>query len=176
MSIESIKKSLVAFRKTRDFIAFNSLILEDKEKMRDLMKVSLDYTDINSSYVGSWICTHLLVHDKTRFEKVQGQIIEFLENGRDQGSLRSWMNILSQIEINEAHHGKVIDLCCGFIEDSSNKVALQVYSIYTLASLLLIYPELYAEIDALIELHSINKSAAYHASARNFRKRTKNIC
>ncbi len=53
MSIESLKKSFAEFRKTREFDAFNFSILEDKEKLRDLLIVSLNYTDKNASYVGS---------------------------------------------------------------------------------------------------------------------------
>jgi hypothetical protein len=40
--------------------------------------------------------------------------------------LRNWMNILSQIHIEEEHHGKVIDLCCRFIENSDNKVSRRI--------------------------------------------------
>ncbi len=85
------------------------------------------------------------------------------------------MKILSALDIDEDLHGSIIDICCQFISDSSNKVALQIYSMYTLANLLKYYPELLPEMNALIELHSEEKSPAYAVGWRNFKKITKKI-
>ncbi len=154
-------------------MSFFSSSLQNKQDSKDLLTVSLDSSDEKSSILGSWVCTHWVEKDKQLFQNALPQIVLFLENGTHQSSLRSFMKVLTYLEIDEAYQGRVIDLCAHFISESHHKVALHVYCIHVLAPLMKLYPELYPEINALIELHSINKSPAYHAGYRHFRKTTK---
>ncbi len=175
MSISSIKSSLLEFYKTRDFESFKTRSLQDSQDLDDLLTVSLNYRDVKIAIIGSWICTHLIEDNREPFQKRQAEIISFLENGDHQSSLRSWMKVLTYLDVDEEFHGKVIDMCSEIIANSDNKVALQVYSIYTLVPLVLKYPELLDEIDDLIELHSMDKSVAYGAATRKFKNKTKKL-
>ena len=175
MSLESIKSNLVVFHKTRDFDVFFSENLRNNADLQDLIEISLDSSDQVCCIMGSWICTHLVEKERLVFQLEHHRIIHFIEKDTHQSSLRNWMKILSFLDIDEDLHALVIDLCCQFISHNSNKVALQVYSMYTLVPLMRLYPELLPEIEALIQLHSVHKSPAFFAAYRNFKKKIKKI-
>lgn len=175
MSISSIKSALLEFSKTRDFESFKSDYASRTQDIDDLVGISLNFNDEKASIYGSWVCTHLVAVDPIPFQKRQAEVVNFLENGNHQSSLRSWMKVLTYLDIDEVHHGKVIDICTANIANSDNKVALQIYSMNVLTLLVLKYPELLEEIDSLIELHSMGKSVAYGAATRKFKKKTKKI-
>lgn len=166
---------MIEFYKTREFESFYARSLKSSTDLEDLLQVSLNYSEEKTAIIGSWVCTHLVGKHNELFQKAHPQIINFLKNGQHQSSLRSWMKVLTYLEIDEKYHGTVIDLCVNSISNSNNKVALQVYSMFVLIPLMHLYPELFPEINALIDLHSINKSPAYHSASRHFKKNTKKL-
>lgn len=143
--------------------------------MTELLSISLGFHDQKFAILGSWICSHLAEKKASIFEPIQEEILHFLESTDHQSSLRNWMKVMTFLNFKEELHGRIIDLCIRFIEDSNNKVALQMYSIQLLIPFMRLYPELLPEIDAIIELHAVNKTPAYHSIARKFKKATKNI-
>jgi hypothetical protein len=174
MSSVSIKLSLSEFYKTRDFESFEKRSLHKQKDLEELLLVALDDQDELPSILASWVCTHLVEKDKKVFQAALPEIVRFLERTHHQSSLRNFMKILTHLEVTFDYQGRVLDLCTQFISDSNNKVALQIYSMQTLLPLMHVYPELFPEFVSLIELHSTNKSPAYHTAFRNFRKKTKN--
>ncbi len=174
MSQAIIRTSLLALYKTRDFMSFQSRSLKQEQDIEDLIDISLDLRENHLTIIGSWVCAHIVEENIGAFLRRQNEIVSFLEEGKHQSTLRSWMKVLTFLNVNENLHGRVIDLCTKNIANSDNKVALQVYSIQALTPLVHTYPELLDEIDSLIELHSTNKSVAYGTASQKFKNKTKN--
>lgn len=100
-------------------------------------------------------------------------LVDVLFKTDDQTVLRNTVNSLTQLEITSYRSVDLIDQLLLFIQDSKNKVALQVYSIYLLIQFCERYPELTPEVREVIELNAQGKSAAYMVAHRNFEKRIK---
>ena len=85
------------------------------------------------------------------------------------------MNVLNTLPFNESENSVLLDRCLSFIQESSYKVALQVYSIYYLVNYIQVYPELKGELMKMIEIHYNNRSSAYKAGVRKFKVKVDKI-
>ncbi len=120
----------------------------------------------------SWILIHICKNQKELVSPYYKRLVACLFVNKNQSTLRNVTNLIHLLYVQPYREGDLMDLLLSFIQDYSNKVALQVYSMRILAQLVNKYPELKPEILEVIELHAENKSAAYHAGKRNFLKLT----
>tara|TARA_R110000737_G_scaffold345455_1_gene373985 strand:+ start:60072 stop:60602 length:531 start_codon:yes stop_codon:yes gene_type:complete len=171
----SIEERLDEFYQERNFSFYTNFFLSHPKELEELLSISLQADKGKHCVLGTWVCAHLAEADKKPFQKIQKDILHFLQTETHQSSLRNWMKVMTFLPTPEEIEGEVIDLCISFIQNPENKVALQMYSILLLMPILKKYPELIPEIKAIIDLNSEGKSAAYHAISRKFEKFIKKI-
>jgi hypothetical protein len=59
---------------------------------------------------------------------------------------RNILRILQEIDIPEKHHGRLVDICIGFITDARNPAAIRAFSMTVAAQICKNYPELSKEL------------------------------
>lgn len=123
----------------------------------------------------SWMLIHLLKSKKIDGQALYPQLVDVLFKTEDQSVLRNVVCSLDLLKITDYRESELIDLLISFIQNSSNKVALQVYSMRVLVQFCHRYPELKSEIEQLIALNSEGKTAAYRSAQRFFMSKTKSL-
>ena len=99
------------------------------------------------------------------------RLVDYLFDTTNETTLRNISVAVNNTKVTDYRESEFIDLLIGFIQNSEHKVALQVYSIYTLMQFAENYPELIEELKAIIEHHSEGKTVAYKVAQRKFFKK-----
>ena len=87
-----------------------------------------------------------------------GILLSNLSNPRIHGSVkRNTMRILEKIEVPQKYHGLIINICCQYITDPKEAVAVKAYSLTVLHKYSLLYPELLNEAKLLVQDFGIDK-------------------
>jgi len=167
---QSLENILVEFKRTRDWPLWVGYFLKNTKQIPDLTAYSLQESNGKLGEYGSWLCMHLAEKLPGVFNKDTSKIISLLQESSNQSFLRNWMKILSLSEWDEEYDGIILQMALDHISDGSNKVALQVYSMYVILPILEKEPLLIDECIQLIELHSQEKTPAYHSAFRHFQK------
>lgn len=128
------------------FLKFN-----DSQSIKELVEIVKNQEKYPLEELSSWALTHLIKTEKAEIQKYYYEIVDTLFLSKNQSVLRNCMSILYQLEIINYRDGELLDLILNFIKDNNNKVALQVYSIYSLIQFVKKYPELLPEIKSVIE-------------------------
>ncbi|MCH2224391.1 MAG: hypothetical protein MK066_06435 [Crocinitomicaceae bacterium] len=173
--LQKVRKIVLSIRQKRDF---PSKIKHFKSNHNDLdLLLNIIYTEEEYPLTeyATWILVHLTKSDSSLVQQYYTPLVDVLFKTNNQTILRNITNVLNHLSITTYRESEVIDLLINFIQDANNKVALQVYSMYVLIQFVHIYPELKQEIIEIIELNSIQKSAAYNAAYRNFLQAAKKI-
>ena len=142
--------------------------LAHPQQLKELIQLVLELEPYPYKEYGSWILTHLCQSGRFDLQHLYPYFVDLLFITKDQSVLRNVLRSLNFLEISEYRESEFIDLLIRFIQDYSNKVALQVYSIYMLIPFVNKYPELKSEVLETIDFHSKNKTAAYTIARRNF--------
>ncbi|MBI1837906.1 MAG: hypothetical protein HYR91_11645 [Flavobacteriia bacterium] len=166
----SIQNELLAFHKTRDFKSYIPNLIENQTKIPELINLISNLEAYPMKEMSSWILTHLVKSNPQLIQPYYPKLVDILFITNNQTVLRNCVNILFHLQITTYKEGELVEKLITFLKDNSNKVALQVYSIYCLIHFVKKYPELFDEIKAIIELNSENQSAAFNAAKRNFYK------
>lgn len=169
-----IREKILEVRTERDKQKFITYFRAHPDQLNELVHLVLKLEPYPYKEYGSWILTHLSKSDQLNLQHLYPSFVDLLFKTDDQSVLRNVLRCLNFLEITEYRESEFIDLLIGFIRDYSNKVALQVYSIYMLIPFVKKYPELKSEILETIHLYSKNKTAAYTIAQRNFIQSTKN--
>ncbi len=140
----------------------------------DRLEIMLDQIWMLAPYpykeYASWMFFHIVRSHKMDCQPYYEKLVDVLFLTNDQSVLRNVVNCFQELKITEYRESEFVDLLISFIQNSTNKVALQVYSIYVLIQFCKKYPDLTEEIRAIIALHSEGKSIAYRVAERNFRE------
>jgi len=173
--MKEIINRIQQFRNERDINSEVNYYFVHQEKVNDLIEVLKHETNYPFPEYGSWLLCHLVKKDKQLVEAYKTQLIDLLFISQNNSFLRNIMNVLNELSFNEADNSKLLDRCIHFIQDSSYKVALKVYSIYYLINYVKVYPELKDELIAVIDFQSNTKSAAYKVAVRKFHEQLKKL-
>ena len=84
--------------------------------------------------------------------------------------VRNSVRILQDVDIPEALHGDVMNVCFGLIENPSTPVAIKAFSLTTLYNLSRLYPEIKPELKLLIEDRMENETAAFKSRGKKILK------
>ena len=123
----------------------------------------------------SWTMSNMVKKNPELFQKHYKLLVDCAFNSKNQTVLRNVVNSITYLKITDYRESNFIDLLISNINDSNNKVALQVYSIYVLVQFIEKYPELKTEIEEVILLNEKGKTPAYFAAKKNFYKKTEKI-
>lgn len=165
-----LKDRLVEFRNSRDKTTFTNYFSAYPGKVKELIQIVKDLSPYPYKEYGSWMLCHLVKENPEAFQRWYADFVDLIFQTEDQTVLRNVMVCLTQLNFESYRDGEFIDRLMGFIQDASNKVALQVYSIYVLINVANKYPELIDEFRQTIDFHSRNKTAAYQVAQRNFHR------
>lgn len=175
MNFSSTKDFILNIRETREPSIYLNHILEYPKIITELIHYSA--TDHNYPFqeYASWILVFVARQEPKLLKNHYQDFVEILLSVQNQSTLRNVTKVIEQIGIQKYKESELLNFLVGSIENNSNKVALQVYSMQILLQFLTLYPELKHEFTALIELHSTNKTPAYFAGMRFFIKNSKKI-
>jgi len=116
----------------------------------------------------SWILMHIVQSKRIDVQYLYLKLVDVLFATDNQTVLRNVSNCTYYLQVTEYRESEFIDLLLGFIKNYDNKVALQVYSIYTLMQFVQRYPELQQEVSEIIKLHSNGKTVSYRVAQSRF--------
>lgn len=120
---------------------------------------------------GSWLLVHIIRQKKLNCDHLYEPLTDTLFNTDNQTTLRNITICLEEIGVKEYRESELIDLFLSFINDASNKVALQLFSIRMLSQYCKRYPELIGEVREVIHLNAEGKTPAYKVGLRDFEKK-----
>lgn len=171
--MEEIRELVLRIRYARQKESFADYFIKNPDQVDPLVNLIIEMEPYPLKEYASWILLHLAKSGKVRLQKYYPELVNVIFKTSDQSVLRNVVNCISLLEHSTYRESELIDLLISFIQNPKNKVALQVYSIYTLLRFVQLYPELKDEIRQIIELNAEGKSAAYQIALRNFLIQTK---
>ena len=169
--MDEIRRKLESFRESRDIPKFTKYFLASQERMDTLLLCITNLEPYPLKEYGSWLLCHMLKDGKIDGVPLYQPLADTLFETKDQTVLRNILNCINEIGIQEYRESELFDLLLGFINDASNKVALQMYSMRWLMQICEKYPELIPEVREVIHLNSEGKTPAYRAGMYHFEKK-----
>lgn len=169
--MDDIHKKLEAFRDSRDVPTYTKYFSASAERMDALLRCIVDLEAYPYKEYGSWLLSHILKRKAVDGLPYYTSLVDLLFETDDQTVLRNIAHCLLEIGVQEYRESELFDRLLGFLNDSSNKVALHMYSIRLLMQLCEKYPELAPEVRDVIHLNNEGKSAAYKIGVRDFDKK-----
>ncbi len=169
--MDEIHRQLTSFRESRDIPKFTKFFTASPDRLDALVNCITELEPYPFKEYGSWLLVHMIKDRKVDGLPYYRRLLDTLFETDDQTMLRNILNCMNEIGVQEYRESELIDLCLGFINDASNKVALQMYSMRTLMTFCEKYPDLVSEVREVIHLNSKEKTAAYKVGMRDFEKK-----
>ncbi len=168
--MSEVHRQLDAFKTTRDKVKYTQYFTSSPARLESLLQCIYNLDPYPYKEYSSWLLFHLLRGKQVDGVPMYTDLVDTLFRAEDQSTLRNIANCINIIGIQEYKESELIDLLIGFVNDASNKVALQMYSIRILMQFCEKYPELISEVREVIHLNSKGKTAAYKVGMRDFEK------
>ncbi|GAB5417808.1 MAG: hypothetical protein Crog4KO_24440 [Crocinitomicaceae bacterium] len=168
--MDEVHEEILAFRWGRDKSTYINYFTSDPKKLYKLLQCIYQLEAYPIKEYSSWMLIHILRSKKVDGTPFYNDLIDTLFKTDNQSVLRNVANCIMEIGLQEYRESELIDLLLGFVNDASNKVALQMYSIRILMQFCEKYPELISEVREVIHLNSEGKTAAYKVGLRDFER------
>ncbi len=159
-------------RNKEEFVAYFS---ENTSQITDLLNLITRLESYPLKEYASWTLVHLIKSKQFDLNYHYNDLVDVLFKTDNQTVLRNVTCCISQLDKTSYREPELIDQCIHFIANSENKVALQVYSIYTLIPFGQKYPELIREFEEIIALHAPGKTTAYRSAQKRFINSTRSL-
>lgn len=166
----TLEERLRIFRNSRNKQEFLTYFTEHPKEIPALIKLVTQLTPYPIKEYASWFLIHLAKHRSGLVKPYYGELVDVCFRTENQSVLRNVCCCLNELKIDVHRDIEFVDRLLSYIQDSSNKVAVQVYSIYLLIQFAEKYPELTEEFRKTIDFNSRNKTAAYLVAQRNFHR------
>ena len=99
------------------------------------------------------------------------KLIKNLHKPNLDGSIkRNSIRLLQYVTIPEKYEGEIMQICFGYVQSSSEEVAVKADSLTVLANLAKKYPEIIAEIKILIDEQMPHQTAGFKSRAKKILK------
>ncbi len=145
--LETARRHLLDFRLVkRDPKKFVSWYKAHPDELQELIDMILRLDEYPYKEYASWILTHLCKSGEFDFQYLYPDLVDLTFRTDNQSVLRNVVQCITTLTITDYRESEFIDQLIGFIQNSDNKVALHVYSIYVLIQFVKRYPELLPEI------------------------------
>ena len=79
---------------------------------------------------------------------------------------RNSIRLMHEIELPEAYHGEIMDMCFTYLESPKESLAVKVFSMSVIANLARYYPEIKPELKLIIEDLLPHQSAGVKSRAK----------
>lgn len=80
--------------------------------------------------------------------------------------IRNSLRLLQHVEVPKRYHGELMSTCFAFIENPETAVAIKAFALTVLGNLAGLYPEIFPEIELVIEDRLEHETAAFRSRAR----------
>lgn len=146
-----LKKQLLKTHSKENTTLIVNYIGDDKERCDSLMKLFL-YDDYRVVQRAAWV-----VGDLARLypQNVMPYLPEMVKNMKKQGThdavKRNTVRFMQDVDIPEDLWGEVAEICFGFLQSQDEPVAIKVFSMTVLLSIVKKVPELKEELQFAIE-------------------------
>ena len=84
---------------------------------------------------------------------------------------RNTLRLMEDIEIPEAFHGDVMNVCFGYVNTNEESIAVRAFSLTVLDNLSKKYPDIRNELKLIIEERWTHETAAFRSRARKILKK-----
>jgi hypothetical protein len=157
--------------KTREFTRLANQFIENPSDIAELVEVSGSKEPHPYPEYASWLLIHITRKAPQLIEAYQHKFIDTILRSSNQSVLRNLLNSCVSLPLIEHEESAFLDRLLDFVKDDTNKVALQVYSLYKLEQFVEKYPEILPEINGILDLKEENNlQPAMRVAIRNFRK------
>lgn len=164
---------LKEFIKERDFKKATTFLKGEADLSEKILQLIEKKEVYPFAEHASWIWIHLAKEKPEFAQPFYPRLLDILFDTQNETVLRNILNALYQLEITEYKEAEFIDLLFGFLLNKKHKVALHVYSIWTLSRFLKKYPELKNEVFECVDLLLENGRPALVVAARNLKQEFK---
>jgi hypothetical protein len=117
----------------------------------------------------AWPLSYIVIAHPPLIKKHLKKIITNLANPKNPDAVkRNTLRLMQHIEIPLALHGRVMDLCFGYISSHTEKAAIKAFSLSILENLAKVYPEIKGEVKVIIEDRWDVETPAFKVRAKRF--------
>lgn len=159
--------------KSKDFTSLYALFIEYPEHLDQLIEVATSDLKHPFPEYASWLVLHISKNKPKILEPFQAILIDRILTSGNQSVLRNLVYTNNCIGKTKYKEGEFLDFLFEALRNENNKIALQVYSLYTLITFVDDYPEIKSEINELLLLKPTPMKPAMKVAIRNFQKATK---
>jgi hypothetical protein len=171
--MQDIRQKILDIRTARDKKAFIDYFVSNPKEVDALAEFIFTLEEYPYKEYASWILMHICKSKRMDVQYLYPRLVDVVFETDDQTVLRNVTNCISHLRVTDYRETDFIDQLIDFIKNFDNKVAVQVYAIYTLIQFVERHQELLPELIEIIEFHSHEKTVAYKVAQRNFLKRTR---
>ena len=156
--------------KSKDFISLYTRFIDQSEYLDDLIEVATSDLKHPFPEYASWLVLHIAKNKPIVLQPFQKKIIDRILTSRNQSVLRNLIYSNHLIGKTSYQEGELLDYLIEAIRNENNKVALQVYALYSLLPFIKDYPELKSEIDSILQIKQEPLKPAMKVAIRNFHR------
>lgn len=156
--------------KSKDFISLYTRFIDQSEYLDDLIEVATSDLKHPFPEYASWLVLHIAKTKPIVLQPFQKKIIDRILTSRNQSVLRNLIYSNHLIGKTSYQEGELLDYLIEAIRNENNKVALQVYALYSLLPFIKDYPELKSEIDSILQIKQEPLKPAMKVAIRNFHR------
>lgn len=167
----TVEEALINRFKEPKFTEWHRNFVAHPEQIPDLVELALGSKKAPLPAHASWLLIHLAKADWTLLASYEHAFIDHFLLSTNQSILRNLLVTLLEFPLTDYRESDFLDALITHVKNEENKVALRVYSLYKLTEFVQRYPEIKAEVDAVIEIIQEHPmSPAMKVGIRNFEK------
>lgn len=141
-------------------------VLKNEVLCEDLLQLIEQQASYPKAEHASWFWMHIARERPEFAQQYYPRLVDLLFQTDKQTILRNILNAIIQLDFTNYREGEFIELLFSFLHNKKNKVALHVYSIYTLLKFCHLYPELLEELKLSASLLMEQASPALKVAVR----------
>ena len=166
-----IEKLILEYRTKPSFPENYILFTEHPEWIPALWETVKSNKEHPFPEYAAWWWLHIGLERSDLITSYQNEMIDLALVNNNQSVLRSIVRVLSTLPTSPYRETEWLEKLISFLENHDNKVALQVYALYTLVGFVKLYPDLTSEIDTLLQFkEELGLQPAMKVGIRKFRK------
>jgi hypothetical protein len=137
-----------------------------KERFAELMKLFFE-SEYRVTQRAAWPMSYCVRNHPELIKPYFKKLIDnLIKKGVHDAVIRNSVRLLQDVEIPEKHHGKLMDICFGFIQSNETPVAIKAFSLTILEKLSKQYPDIISELKLIIEERWEHETAAFRSRAK----------
>lgn len=165
----SPEEAITYLHKTRNMKAIYRLSLERKF-VEDIVNFT-QRTDYPFPEYSSWFLTHLAKDHPKRVFKFTEKIIDVWLESDNHAIHRNLLKTVTHIPFTNYRDGEMLDRILWFLNDSDTKVAVKLFCFNYLENFMEEFPELFHEVEQIINNHFENSTSAFKGRSQKFLKK-----